>query len=373
MKVSVIGAGPAGMMAAITAASRGHKVTLLEKNDRLGKKLSITGGGRCNLCYKAEPEELLKQVNANSSFLYSAFYAFGSDALMDFFESRNVALKVEDGRVFPKSDRAEDVVKALEKALHDASVTVKLNYPIKNMEKLLKESEAVVLATGGLSYPNTGSTGDGYAWAREFGHTITDLRPGLVPLFTEGTKDLAGLSLQNVGLFNEVGELLFTHKGISGPLALKASRYIDGKSEISIDLMPNLSHEEVDKLLLAAFDDSPNKAVRNILSDYLPKRLSPLLVKDKEKKANALSKAERRALSAAIKKLTFKLVGSGGFREAVITIGGVDVREVNPSTMESKKVPGLYFAGEILDLDAQTGGFNLQIAFSTAYLAGYSI
>ena len=386
MNVTVIGGGPAGMMAAITAAGRGHAVTLLEKNDRLGKKLAITGGGRCNLTYAADPEMLIRHVVGNPTFLYSAFYTLGSESLMAFFEEKGVPLKVEEGRVFPKSDRAWDIVESLENALTALNVKVLLNQPVTDIHRVLKKVDAVILATGGRSYPATGSTGDGYKWARELGHNVTDLHPALVPLQTKEAwvSDLAGLSLRGVrltiaGKFSELGELLFTHKGISGPLVLEASRYLAGtlakESPVSIDLMPHIDPAQLDSLLLETFEAHPNKSIGNVLFSPigLPKRLIPLLSKLPEKKVNALTKGERADLISAIKGMSLMVTGTTGFKEAVITAGGVDVREVNPSSMESKKVPGLYFAGEVLDVDALTGGFNLQIAFSTGYLAGCSV
>ncbi|MCL2421013.1 MAG: NAD(P)/FAD-dependent oxidoreductase [Defluviitaleaceae bacterium] len=382
MRVTVVGGGPAGMMAAITAAGRGHAVTLMEKNNRLGRKLAMTGGGRCNLTYAADPEVLIRHIVGNPTFLYSAFYTFGSEALMDFFESRGVPLKVEAGRVFPKSERAWDIVEVLEEALAELNVNVLLSHTVTDIRQVLDEADGVILTTGGCTYPATGSTGAGYQWARELGHTVTDLRPALVPLLTKeaGIADLAGLSLQDVKLtfgaqFSEVGELLFTHKGLSGPLVLEASRYAAEGTEMvaSIDLMPNLDASQVDKLLLEAFEDHPNKTVGNIIDKMLPRRLIPLLTKSPEIKANSFTKQERADLINTIKGLPFTITETAGFKEAMITAGGVDVREINPSTMESKIVPGLYFAGEVLDVDGVTGGFNLQIAFSTGYLAGSSV
>ena len=377
------------MMAAITAAGRGHAVTLLEKNDRLGKKLAITGGGRCNLTYAADPEVLIRHVTGNPAFLYSAFYTFGSEALMEFFEKLGVPLKVEDGRVFPKSDRGQDIVKALETALAELRVKVLLNHPVTDIRQVFKKADSVIIATGGCSYPATGSTGDGYQWAKELGHTVTELYPSLVALLVKETwvSDLAGLSLREVGLtvtasgslaekalFSGVGELLFTHKGISGPLVLEASRYLaehmQNKPLAAIDLMPNIDYGKLDKLLLQAITGSPNKSIGNVLSGILPKRLVPLLLDDPEEKANIFTKKARTSLVKVIKSFCFTVAGTAGFREAMVTAGGVNVNEINPSDMSSKKVPGLYFAGEVLDVDALTGGFNLQIAFSTGYLAG---
>lgn len=376
------------MMAAITAAEKGHVVTLLEKNDRLGKKLVITGGGRCNLTYDGDPETLIRHVTGNPAFLYSAFYTFGSEALMDFFEKRGVLLKTEGGRVFPKSDRGQDIVEALENALAGLHVKVVLNHPVTDIGQVLKDADRVIIATGGCTYPSTGCTGDGYLWAKELGHTVTPLYPSLTPLLVKEPwiADLAGLSLEAAGLtvtlperalFSGVGELLFTHRGISGPLVLEASRqligHIQDKPTVAIDLMPHIDSGQLDKLLLQAIADSPNKSMGNILCGTLPKRLVPLLLEAPDEKANAFTKKARAALVLAIKSFSFTVSDTGGFREAMVTAGGVDVNEINPSDMSSKKVPGLYFAGEVLDVDALTGGFNLQIAFSTGYLAGCAV
>lgn len=371
------------MMAAITAAGRGRSVTLYEKNDKLGKKLALTGGGRCNLTYAGDPEELLQNVISNPNFLYSSFYTFGSDSTMEFFARRGVPLKAEENRVFPKSDKSSDIIDALERALAELKVKVLQNHPVRDIRKILRESDKVIIAAGGCSYPATGSTGDGYKWAGELGHNIVDLKPALVPLLAN-VPDLAGLSL-TVGLevgsaFKGTGELLFTHKGISGPIVLKASRYIsDSSRKLTIDFMPSVSSAELDRLLLNVITNHQNKSIGNTLEKILPKRLVSVLLdklpseKIREKKANAFTKEERTALICSIKSFPLEITGTAGFKEAVITAGGVDVREVNPSTMESKKVPGLFFAGEVLDVDALTGGFNLQIAFSTGYMAGNSV
>ena len=362
------------MMAAITAAQNGHKVTLIEKNDRLGKKLFITGGGRCNICNIAEPEELIQNVKSNPNFLYSSFYSFSSSDLMHFFESRGLELKIENGRVFPKSDKSIDVIKVLEKNLAKLGVKVLLNNTVTNIESLLKKS-AVIIATGGLSYQSTGSTGDGYAWAKDLGHKITKLRPALVPLLAN-IKDLAGISLKaglKLDSFQGVGELLFTHKGISGPITLEASRYWKEGTTAYIDFMPDVDIKQLDKLILKTFEENPNKLAGNIFEKMLPKRLSSTIVEFSDKQANAITKSERAEIIDSIKNWPIKITGTAGFKEAIITTGGVDVREINPSDMSSKIIPNLYFAGEIIDVDAATGGFNLQIAFSTGYLAGLSI
>ena len=392
--ITIIGGGPAGIMAAITAAKRGHSVVLYEKNNQLGKKLALTGGGRCNLTNTGDPEDHIRNVVNNASFLYGALYTFGSTQLMDFFEQLGLPLKVEQQRVFPKSDCSGDIVKALKVALVQHNVKVLLNSPITDIQPVLDKSDAVIVATGGCSYPGTGSTGDGYRWARTLGHNVTDLRPALVPMYAktihENIPSLAGLSLNSVGftltragkdIFKETGELLFTHKGISGPLALKASSYLTSSYKditAAIDLKPDLSFDKLDDEMLDTLNKHPNKSLENILNMFFPKRLIPLLLaplslNTTETKANALTKKERIIVLQTIKNLIFKVTGTAGFKEAVITAGGVDVREVNPSNMSSKKVPKLYFVGEILDVDAYTGGFNLQIAFSTGFVAGSSI
>jgi len=373
MRVTVIGGGPAGIMAAITAAQNGHKVTLMEKNDRLGKKLFITGGGRCNICYDADPEELIKNTKSNPNFLYSAFYAFGSSDLINFFESRGLKLKSENGRIFPKSDRSIDVIKVLENTLEKLGVNVLLNHTVDDIEPLLKKS-AVIIATGGLSYPATGSTGDGYAWAKDLGHKVTKLRPALVPLLAN-IKDLAGISLKaglKLASFQGVGELLFTHKGISGPITLEASRYWREGATAYVDFMPDIDTKQLDKLILKSFEENSNKSIANIFEKMFPKRLCSAILDFADKKANAVTKAERASIINNIKNWPIKITGTA-FKEAIITTGGVNVREINPSDMSSKIIPNLYFAGEIIDVDAATGGFNLQIAFSTGYLAGSSI
>jgi len=374
--INVIGGGPAGMMAAITAAGCGHNLTLMEKNDRLGRKLRLTGGGRCNLCYAADQEEILQYVSnkKNSAFLYSSLYGFGSNELMGFFESRGLPLKVENGRVFPVSNKAADVVDVLERELKKCGVKILLNHSIKNLHTLLAESDAVIVATGGMSYPETGSSGEGYRFAREMGHSVTDLRPSLVPLLCDpaDVQGLAGISLQvglRLGSYNQVGELLFTHKGISGPLVLDASRSYTGEDTAFIDLFPDT--DDLDKLLLEKFADHPNRDVGSILEMLLPNRLAAYVIRDKPNvKANSFTKQERAELVSRLKAIPFKLQGTAGFKEAMITAGGVELSEIDPGSMASKKISNLYFAGEVLDLDAATGGFNLQIAFSTGYQAG---
>ena len=375
-KVTVIGGGPAGMFAAITAAGCGHDVTLIEKNDCLGKKLSLTGGGRCNLTYKADPEELIENVVGNPSFLYSAFYTFGSDSLISFFEDRGVPIKIENNRAYPNSDKATDIVNALENALKECNVRVCLNHNIENFSQLqqyCEDCDAVIITTGGKSYPSTGCIGDGYRFAKELGHTITETSPALVPLLCNNVDGLAGLSLKDirltVGKHTAYGDLLFTHKGISGPTVLQIGRYYKSGDEVSIDLLPDIAENELDKLLVNEFMEHPNKSVENILATILPKKLVP----DMPQAANEVTKQSRTILVHDIKNFQLEAKSTAGYKEAMITAGGVSVKEINPSTMQSKINPKFYFAGEVIDVDALTGGFNLQIAFSTGYLAGLSV
>lgn len=408
-KVIVIGAGAAGMMAAVTAADAGHGVVVLEKNDRPGKKIYITGKGRCNVTNDCPPEELLASVVSNPKFLYSAFYSFTSQDMMAFLEKEGLHLKVERGnRVFPASDKSSDVIKTLKEAMARRGVKVLYETAVKSLmfsedgeavcgvvtedgKKL--PSDAVVIATGGLSYTSTGSTGDGYRLAAEAGHKVTETMPSLVPLNIkeEWCRDLQGLSLKNVRLqvkngkkvlFEDFGEMLFTHFGISGPLVLSASarcgKFI-GKKPLNavIDLKPALDAEQLDARILKDFEKYTNKQFRNSLSDLLPNKLIPVIVAlseiDAYKQVNEVTKQERARLVGLLKGLTMEISGLRGYNEAVITRGGISVREVNPSTMASKLKRGLFFAGEVLDLDALTGGFNLQIAWSTGYLAGLGI
>ena len=406
--VAVIGGGAAGMMAAVSAAEEGRRVVLYEKNEKLGKKLFITGKGRCNVTNACETEELFGGVVSNAKFLYSAFYGFDNSQVMRFFEDAGCPLKIERGnRVFPVSDHSSDVIKALKKRLDELQVTVRLNTTI--LKVLVEETEegvkvrgvrlasgkeeradAVVVATGGIFYAATGSTGDGYRFAEKTGHSLTERRPSLVPLEAEESfcKDLMGLSLKNVEvaltcnkkeLYRDFGEMLFTHFGVSGPLILSASsRYVQKaygqKAALFIDLKPALSMEQLDKRLIREFEANKNKVFKNTLSALFPSKLIPVMVAlsgiAPDKQVNEITKEERKQFAALIKCLPLTITGCRGFDEAVITMGGVSVKDVNPSTMESKKVRGLFFAGEVLDLDAVTGGFNLQIAWSTGYLAG---
>lgn len=406
--VAVIGGGAAGMMAAVSAAEEGRRVVLYEKNEKLGKKLFITGKGRCNVTNACETEELFGSVVSNAKFLYSAFYGFDNRQVMQFFEDAGCPLKVERGnRVFPVSDHSSDVIKALKKRLDELQVTVCLNTTIlkvlvEKTEEGVKvrgvrlasgkeeRADAVIVATGGISYAATGSTGDGCRFAEQTGHSLTERRPSLVPLEAEESfcKDLMGLSLKNVEvaltyknkeLYRDFGEMLFTHFGVSGPLILSASsRYVQKaygqKAALSIDLKPALSMEQLDKRLLREFEANKNKAFKNALGSLFPAKLIPVMITlsgiAADKRVNEITKEERKQFAALIKNLPLTITGCRGFDEAVITMGGVSVKDVNPSTMESKKVQGLFFAGEVLDLDAVTGGFNLQIAWSTGYLAG---
>lgn len=409
--VVIIGGGAAGMMAAITAARSGHKVHVLEKNEKLGKKLFITGKGRCNVTNDCDVETLLKNVVTNSKFLYSAFYSFNSQDMMAFLQELGLPLKTERGnRVFPASDKSSDVIRVLERQMKQLGVCIHLKstakrivirdghvaaveYDHENQKELLPASR-VIVATGGLSYKSTGSDGDGYAFAKDAGHTVTKLMPSLVPLNIreDWCKSLQGLSLKNVRaefyqgkkkLYEDFGEMLFTHYGVSGPLILSGSAYILKaleKSEpirLCIDLKPALSFEQLDARILRDFGENINRQFGNSLSALLPSKLIPVVVElsgiDGRKTVNAISREERHQMVRLLKNLTMTVEGTRDYNEAIITRGGVSVKEINPSTMESRKVSGLYFAGEVLDLDALTGGFNLQIAWSSAWLAGNNL
>lgn len=402
-KVIVIGGGPAGMIAAIEAAKQGYNVALLEKNNKLGKKLYITGKGRCNLTNNCDVDTLLDNTPTNPYFLYSAFYSLDPKALIDYFKGLGVSLKVERGnRVFPVSERSSQVVNALSNSLNKLKVKVCLNtevtnileennkiigVEIKNIEKL--DADVVIIATGGLSYPVTGSTGDGYKFARKLGHNILPLHPSLVPLKVKENyiQALAGLSLKNVSIvlkqgkksiYTDFGEMLFTHVGVSGPIILSASRHIVGKKDIvlSIDLKPAITEQELDDRILRDFEKYKNKDFINALDDLLPRKLISLIVElssiSPSKKVNNITKEERKNLGYLLKNFKFEIAGTTGYNEAVITCGGINVDEINPSTMESKIIQGLFLAGEVIDVDSYTGGFNLQIAFSTGFLAGTS-
>ena len=405
-KVAIVGGGAAGLMAAFAAAQNGNDVTLFERNPRPARKVMITGKGRCNVTNNCDTETYMANTPHGSRFMFSAFSAFSCDDTINFFESRGVPLKTERGnRVFPVSDKAVDIVDALVKSAIDSGVKI-VNCKVDN---IIEENGAVtslktengmefffdkiILATGGMSYPVTGSTGDGYKFAENFGHTITTLRPSLVPIMIkEGfcTK-LCGLSLKNVTLslylkdnkkpiFSELGEMMFTDFGITGPLVLSASAYMDKNPEdyiIKIDLKPGLDLQQLDKRIVRDFSLESNKDFINSLDALLPKRLISVIVRntgiDPRKKVNSITKEERLRLITEIKGLTLSVLRLRPIEEAVVTSGGVKLSEINPKTMESKLIRGLYFAGEIIDVDCFTGGFNLQTAFSTGYLAGISV
>ena len=397
-KVLVIGGGPAGMMSAFAAASQGASVTLIEQNNMLGKKLLITGKGRCNVTNFSSEEELIAQVVTNPKFLYSAFSAFNAYDAYAMFEEWGVPLKIERGnRVFPESDRAADVRNAMKRAIERVHVTViedeirSINADpfVVNGKKGTYYGDRVILATGGCSYPLTGSTGDGYRFAAALGHRIIKPSAALVSLVELGKTcvEMMGLSLKNVRLtiygckakklYEEFGEMIFTHEGISGPIVLSASSHLkdtDFPCRAEIDLKPALDDETLDKRLLRDFEEQSNRDFRNALGGLLPKKMIPVIIHrsgiDPETKVHQITREQREHLVYIIKHFEIKLSGKGDFSEAIITSGGVEVRQVDPRTMESKLVPGLYFAGEILDVDALTGGYNLQIAYSTGYLAG---
>lgn len=403
-RVIVVGGGAAGSLAAIFAARNGREVYLLEKNEKIGKKLYITGKGRCNLTNAGDMEELFAAVASNPKFLYSAFYSFTNWQAMGFFENLGVALKTERGnRVFPVSDHSSDIIRALQKELERLKVHVRFHTAVAEIltedgrfrgVRLKNEDiltgDACIVATGGLSYPSTGATGDGYRFARKVGHEVVETAPVLVPMNVreDYAKELQGLSLKNVSasiydgkkkLFEEFGEMLFTHFGVSGPLMIGASSVVGRaltKKELTlrIDLKPALSKEQLDQRILRDFGQNKNKKFKNVLDGLFPAKLRPIMIERSEiapdKPINDISREERTRLVNLVKNFEMTLTGLRGYDEAVITKGGVCVKEVNPQTMESKRVKGLYFAGEVLDLDARTGGFNLQIAWSTGYLAG---
>lgn len=405
-KVLVVGGGAAGMFAAIAAAYNGNEVHLFEKNEKLGKKLFITGKGRCNITNASDMETLFHSVVTNSKFLYSSFYGYTNQDVIDFFEKIGVRTKIERGnRVFPVSDHSSDVISGLTRELHNLGVEIHLYTEVKRIigqEKFeyieLKNGtkmtgDACIVATGGFSYQTTGSTGDGYRFAKELGHQVTEILPALVPLVIkeEWIKELQGLSLRNVQatvydgkkkMYDDFGEMLFTHYGVSGPLMLSASSYIAKKVrekelKLVIDLKPALSFEQLDQRVLRDFEENINKQFKNAIQKLFPAKLIPVILAvsdiDPEKKVNLITKEERQQFVRLIKAFTMTINGLRDFNEAIITKGGIKVKEVNPSTMESKLVSGLYFVGEVLDLDALTGGFNLQIAWSTGYAAGNSI
>lgn len=428
-KVIVIGGGPAGMFAAYFAAKNGHKVILLEQNEKLGKKLYITGKGRCNITNASDMEDLFANVCSNEKFLYSAFYSYTNDQVVEFFENYGLRTKVERGnRVFPVSDHSSDVIATLTRALKDVGVEVKLYTKVTKLitetyydekgetvvadkksgtmkqvitgvvleDKTMIYADNVVLATGGISYPSTGATGDGYRFAEGLNHKIVEPTPSLVPFEIQENwvTEMQGLALKNVAvtieregkkIYTDFGEMLFTHFGVSGPMILSASasikpaffRDFEHEMTLKIDLKPALDRDQLDKRILKDFEEAKNKQYKNSIQKLLPSKMIPIIIKlsgiDPDKQVNEITKEERGRLVDLLKGLPMTIIGLRGWNEAIITKGGVSVKQVNPSTMESKLVKGLYFAGELLDLDAMTGGYNLQIAWSTGYLAGSSI
>ena len=405
-RVLVVGGGAAGMFAAIFAAYNGNEVHIFEKNEKLGKKLFITGKGRCNITNACDMETLFASVVTNSKFLYSSFYGYTNQDVIDFFERIGVSTKIERGnRVFPVSDHSSDVIAGLTRELQQLGVQIHLHTSVKKIvgkerfeyielhDGRIVEGDVCIVATGGYSYQTTGSTGDGYRFAKEFGHKVTDILPSLVPLRIKEwyAKELQGLSLRNVQatvfdgkkkLYNDFGEMLFTHYGVSGPLILSASSYIgatlqEKELKLSIDLKPALTEEQLDLRVLRDFEENMNKQFKNAIGKLFPSKMVPIMIElsgiDPDKKVNLISKEERQHFVHLIKNFSMTITGLQDFNEAIITKGGVNVKEINPTTMESKLISGLHFVGEVLDLDALTGGFNLQIAWSTAYAAGSSI
>ena len=415
MKVIVIGGGPAGIMAAIAASQNGHKVTIIEKMNMLGKKLLITGKGRCNITSSLNIEEFIKNIPGNGKFLYSAFQNYTNQDIIQFLKEQGLEVKEERGnRIFPATDRSQDVLNCFKNKLKQLGVEIKYNETVKeilvegnnvtgvNTDSEKIEAEKVILATGGKSYPLTGSTGDGYSLASKLGHTIQTIKPSLVPLEIYNKEDavkMQGLSLRNVKIritekisetqekeiYEDFGEMLFTHFGVSGPTILSGSAHLvryknldellkTKKIKLYIDLKPALTEEQLDDRILRDFKDAKNKQFKNSLDNLLPqKMISYIIEKSKipeDKKVNEITKEERKNLLNALKKLEFTIKGFRPIEEAIITSGGINIKEINPKTMESKLVEGLYFAGEIIDVDAYTGGFNLQIAYSTGYTAG---
>lgn len=413
MKVAVIGGGPAGMLAAISAAKSSDDVTLFEKNNILGKKILITGKGRCNITSSLEIEDFISNIPGNGRFLFSVFQNFSNQDIISMLEKEGVKVKEERGnRIFPVSDRAEDVRFALEKITKKAGVNIKLNSNVKAIEVGEEGVKAVILdngkfnadkiilATGGKSYPLTGSNGDGYEIAKKVGHSVKEIRGSLVPMLGDNTcSKLQGLSLRNIGIYiydkendkkiyEDFGEMLFTHFGVSGPTILSSSAHVlryknvdekmrDRSIILKIDLKPALSIEQLDTRILRDFEEVKNKQFKNSLDKLLPKKMIDVIIEkskiDPDKKVNEITKEERHTLVNLIKNFEVKLLGFRPVDEAIITAGGISVKEINPKTMESKLVSGLYFAGEIIDVDAYTGGFNLQIAYSTGWTSGMKI
>ena len=403
-KIIVIGGGPAGMLAAVSASGDNTKVVLLEKNDKLGKKLFITGKGRCNITNSADTSVIMKNIMTNPKFMYSALEAYDNTDICRDIESEGCRIKEErGGRMFPVSDHSSDVIKALSNMLDKAGAEVRLRSEVKKLEKTAsgfevffssgkkENADAVIIATGGVSYAATGSTGDGFEFAKAFGHTVTDLKPSLVPLVTSDgwCKDLQGLSLKNTGLkmysagkliYEDFGEMMFTHFGVTGPMILSASSYYyKRKSDdvtIHLDLKPALSEDVLDERVLREISENHEKHFINMLPALLPAKLVPVIAHllgiEEHVKCGDIKKEERKKLVHLLKDLEIHVTGTRGFEEAIITKGGINVKEVSPKTMMSKTCDGLFFAGEMLDLDALTGGFNLQIAWSTGFLAGRS-
>ena len=413
MKTIVIGGGPAGMLAGISAAENGDKVIILEKMEKTGKKLLITGKGRCNITNNGDLDEFMKNIPENSKFLFSSFNQYSNKDIVSLLNSEGVSTKVErGGRVFPVSDKSIDVLEALKRKLKKLNVETKTNFEVtkilteagvtkgiegKNKEQLF--ADKVILATGGMSYPVTGSTGDGYKMAKELGHTVTEIKPSLVPLISTGKskelcQEMQGLSLKNIAIkikcedkeiYNDFGEMLFTHFGVSGPVILSASAVLvryknitklmqENKVKLVIDLKPALDNQKLDHRILRDFEELKNKEFKNSLEKLLPRKMINTFIKltgiDPEKRVNVITKEERKRIVNTLKNFEITLNGFGSIDEAIITKGGIALKEINPKTMESKIIKGLYFAGEIMDLDAFTGGFNLQIAWSTGYSAG---
>ncbi len=411
--IIIIGGGAAGIMAAVAAADAGANVTIIEKNEKLGKKLYITGKGRCNITNNSDVQNLLLHVVSNPKFLYSAFSALNSQKLMDFLENNGLRIQTERGnRVFPVSGKSSDVIKTFKSALEKRKVKIYYNTEVQKINtedgifrsvnarymagsgrkgtEIIK-ADAVIIATGGVSYPSTGSTGDGYKFAADTGHTVKETSPSLVPVNIKENfaKELQGLSLHNVELtlidgkkvlYKEMGEMLFTHFGISGPLVLTSSCYMSGKDitgmKFIIDLKPALTNQQLNERILRDFSECKNSSFKNSLGRLLPAKLIPVVVAlsgiNPDKKVNSVTKQERAELTNLLKGLVMTPESLRGYNEAVITKGGVLVKEISPATMESKKVKGMYFAGEVIDVDAMTGGYNLQIAWSTGFLAGKS-
>ena len=406
MKVIVIGGGPAGMMAAISASKSNNEVILFEKMRSVGRKLSITGKGRCNITNAIDMSEFMNNIPGNSKFLFSAFNELSNEDVISFFNNIGVETKIErGGRVFPKSDKAMEVVDKLKKEMDKCKIKVIVNSGVKDIvveDSRVKgvitdkfyEADKVILATGGKSYPSTGSTGEGYELAKKLGHTITPLKPSLVPIETYEGKELQGLSLKNVQIsikdgekqiYSDFGEMLFTHFGVSGPIILSSSAHLlrvknieekmkNKNIKLYIDLKPALSDEKLEQRLMRDFEKNKRKQFKNCLSELLPAKMIPYIVKlskiDETKQIDQLTKEERKVLINLLKNLTFTLKGFRPIDEAIVTAGGVSIKEINSKTMESKLVKGLFFAGEIIDVDAYTGGFNLQIAWSTGFVAG---